>query len=374
MRWSRQAYLEHLLGIHSEREMFVELFGPLLGTDAAWREQGAREEEIDLTAFAFDHIPQFAAPVDLGPRSGLPEREVLSETPALLRFRDGFGRVMELPKKTATLPLPRDYPVKGPADWERVRPWFAFSEDRVDAARVADCARQRKEEDGVVRFPIWGGYDFLRNLMGDEEACLAFIEEPEMVEDMLATVGDLAAACLDRIAGTLPLDVLFVHEDFAGKSGPLVGPAHVRAFLAPYYRRLWEKARRLGARIFDLDSDGFVDPVVEALIEGGVNCLHPVEPAAGSDPVALRKRFGPGLILRGGLDKFALTRGKAAIDAEIAYKCQSPLRGGGMMFGLDHRIPSEVPVEAYRYYVRAARAALGLPPPEQDSPGWRRMA
>ena len=137
---------------------------------------------------------------------------------------------------------------------------------------------------------------------------------------------------------------------------------------------MWEIASRGGARIFDLDSDGFVDPVIDALLEGGINCLHPVEPGGGSDMVGLRKKYGKRLILRGGIDKFALTRGKTAIDEELEYRLDPCLRGGGTVFGLDHRIPSEVPLEAYRYYVRQLRRLLDLPPAELDEAGWCRMA
>ena len=195
-----------------------------------------------------------------------------------------------------------------------------------------------------------------------------------MVRDILKTVGEMQAQCLEKAIEVSPVDILFVHEDFAGKSGPLVGPNHIRTFFKPYYERLWSIARRGGACLFDLDSDGFIDPVVEALLECGVNCLHPVEPGAGSDIVRLRKKYGQRLTLRGGIDKFALTRGKAAIDEELAYRLDPCLRGGGMMFGLDHRIPAGVTIEAYRYYVKRLRELLDLPPAGEDEPGWCRMA
>lgn len=372
MLWSRDAYLDHLCFEHSSREMAVELFGPLLGTEAHWREQGATDEELNLTAFAWDRVTTVHAPMDTRPRSGIGE-EVIRETETERVWRDRFGRTMVLPKRSATLPLPQDFPVVEPADWDRIRHWFAPAPNRVDEKALRECSKAR-EAGAVVRLNIWGAYDILRQLMGDANACMALLEEPGLVADILGTVGDLQAACIEKIILKTPVDVLFVHEDFAGKSGPLVGPDIVRGLFNPYYRRFWELVRPVGARLYDLDSDGFVDPVVDALLEGGINCLHPVEPAAGSDMVRLRKRYGKNLILRGGIDKFALTRGRAAIDAELEYRLDPVLRGGGTMFGLDHRIPREVPIEAYRYYVRRLRELLGLPPAGADEPGWCRMA
>lgn len=372
MLWQQEAFLDHLCFGKSERELVVELFGPLIGTEDRWREQGASEEEINLTAFAWDQAHMVHAPVNTGPLSGI-EESVLRESESERVVRDTFGRTMVLPKKSATIALPQDYPMEFPDKWDRIRHWFRFEPSRIDVSALAQC-RQQRELGGIVRFNIWGAYDLLRQLMGDENACVAVLEDPDEVARILQDVGDMQARCLEVVLETTPVDILFVHEDFAGKSGPLVGPKVVRSLFNPYYRRLWEIARAGGARIFDLDSDGHVEPVVDALLDGGINCLHPIEPAGGTDMVKLRKRYGKRLILRGGIDKFALTRDRAAIDSELDYRLDPVLRGGGTMFGLDHRIPMEVSIEAYRYYVDGLRKRLGLPPCKQEEPGWCRMA
>lgn len=372
MLWNREEFLSHLCFGQSSRELIVELFGPLLGTEERWRQQGASEEEITLSAFSWDQVRYVHAPMDTSPRSGL--REILlSEDDSTRIVRDIFGRTMVLPKKVATLGLPQDFPIEEAADWDRVSDWFRFEDDRVDQAALATC-RDKRDAGGVVRLSIWGAYDIMRQLMGDENACVAMSDEPDEVRLILGQIGDMQEACIRKILQVIPIDILFVHEDFAGKGGPLIGPNTIRDVFNPYYRRMWELARQGGARIFDIDSDGYVDPVLDALLEGGINCLHPVEPTGGADMVKLRKRYGRRLILRGGIDKFALTRGKAAIDAELDHRLDPCLRGGGTMFGLDHRIPREVSIDAYRYYVEGLRKRLNLPPARDDEPGWCRMA
>ena len=49
-----------------------------------------------------------------------------------------------------------------------------------------------------------------------------------------------------------------------------------------------------------------------------------------------------------------------------------PMRFGGTVFALDHRIPNGVSLENYKYYVKTGRDLLGLPP--ISSEGWVRMA
>jgi hypothetical protein len=372
MLWQREAFLDHLCFRESAREMVVELFGPLLGTEERWREQGASEDEINLSAFAWDRVRYLDVPINTGPLSGLGET-VIRESDSERVVRDAFGRTMILPKKTATIALPQDFPIESAAEWETLRHWFRFEDSRINTSALAKFPDQRLNG-GVVRLHIWGAYDILRTLMGDENACMAVIEDPDAVAQILTDIGDMQARCIEIVLKTTPIDILFVHEDFAGKSGPIVGPGIVRELFNPYYRRMWDLARKGGACLFDLDSDGYIDPVIDALLEGGINCLHPIEPAGGTDLVQLRKRYGKRLSLRGGIDKFALTRGRAAIDAELDYRLDHILRGGGTMFGLDHRIPREVSIEAYRYYVEGLRKRLNLPPARKDEPGWCRMA
>ena len=208
--------------------------------------------------------------------------------------------------------------------------------------------------------------------MGEEELCIACYEEPELIEDILATIGDTCVKVMERIADIVPIDNLFIHEDMAGKSGPLFGLNQVREFLKPYYQKVWACAQSYGAQIFSQDSDGDMRPVLDAMLECGINSFHPCEPAAGMDIVALRQKYGKRLAFKGGIDKFALRKDFAAIKTELEYKMSAPMLGGGTIFGLDHRIPNGVPLENYRYYVNLGRELLGLGPIQGE--GWERMA
>lgn len=171
----------------------------------------------------------------------------------------------------------------------------------------------------------------------------------------------------------LPIDQLSVHEDFAGKSGPLVGPNQIREHFQPYYRAIWEPLAERGARIFQLDTDGNINAVLPALLDCGVTCIYPMEPGAGMDMVAVRQAYGHRLAMLGGIDKYVLRQDKAAIRRELEYKLQPLMREGGCVFGLDHEIPNGTPLENYRYYVDLGREILGLPPRDPSRQGWARM-
>ena len=370
MIWDRERYIAHSLFEDTGREMFCELFGPLHALEAEWRAQGASEAEIGMTAFDWDYVPVVGLAGHTGARTGITPR-ILEDTPERTLAIDGMGRHTKLIKKSATIALPLDYPVVTPDDWEQVKHWYAFTEDRVNREVLLEH-RKQWESGQLTLIDMPGGFDQPRQLLGEAGVCLACYEEPDMLRDMLETFADTAVKVIERVGDIVPIDCLFVHEDMAGKSGPLFGPAQIREFFKPYYSRVWEAAKAQGAKLFSMDSDGDISPIYDELIECGLNCVHPIEPVGGNDMVELRKKYGKSLCFKGGIDKHALIRGKEAVRKELEYRLDSGLMGGGTIFGLDHRIPNGVHIDTYRYYVNLGREMLGIEPISAE--GWARMA
>ena len=370
MRWNRTEYIDLMTFHHPERPMFSELFGLLIGLDEEWKRDGATPEELALTGFCFDYVKKMFVGTT-GPIHTFQETVIAEDEESYLG-RDYLGRTVRMCKNTATIPLPMDYPVKDMDSWLKIKPMFVFEESRVDEDQIQKAIAAQKEGT-LILCEIPGGFDMARELMGEENLCIAYYEDPELIEDIIGTLQDTAFQVLDRISSRLVIDNLFVHEDMAGKSGPLVGPNIVREFIAPYYRAVWDLVHSRGCKLFSQDSDGNMVPVMDAFIEAGVNVFYPCEPASGMDIVALRQKYGKTVAFKGGLDKHVLRRSKEEIRRELEYKMQPCMREG-MVFALDHRIPNGTPLENYRYYVRTAREILGLEPLATAEPGWERTA
>lgn len=369
MLWTRQQYIDLVTFRAAERPMFVEIFGKLVNLEEEWAAQGASPAEQDLSAFAFDRVMRVDSGANCGLLGGF-EEKVLETGPDYVISRDGFGRTVKLCTKTATIPLPMDYPVKTFSDWLKIKPMFEFREERIDREAV-EKARAARDSGAVVLFGIPGGFDMPRELMGEENLCIAYYDEPELINDMLGTFAGTVLKILERLEGRLCIDNVCVHEDMAGKSGPLIGPDLFDAFVAPYYRKVWEAARCCGAKIFSQDSDGNMNPLMESVAAAGVNMMLPMEPGSGMDIVRSRKMLGDRMAFKGGIDKYALRGTKEDIRREIEYKVGSLKDGLGLVFGLDHRIPNGVPLENYRYYVRLVRELLNIPDSGPDP--WVRM-
>jgi len=302
MRFTRQQYIELMSFGDFGRPMFSELFGPLIGLPEEWKIQGASQEEIDMVAFDWDYVPYVDCGASMG-AFGTPSTEVLEEDEDYRIEKDYLGRTTKLCKKTATLPLPMNYPVSQPEDWQRLKPYFVFSEERIDRQQV-EKAKNLQQQGQVVRAEIPGAWDILRELMGEERACLALFDWPDTINDILGTIQQTCVKCLERITNQLVIDQLYVHEDMAGKAGPMVGPGHVLEYFKPYYLACWDLVSSRGTKLFNQDSDGDMRPLIDAFLECGVNVMHPCEPNAGMDIVELRKKYGNRIAMLGGIDKF----------------------------------------------------------------------
>ena len=347
----REEYLDSLTFQGPPRVFFREIFGPLVGLREGWTAQGASAAELDLSAFRFRQALLWSCGARTG-WVGPDQSRLIEETAEHILFYDERGMKSRLIKASATLPLPLEWPVRSPDDWPRLKPHYRYSAGRVPAGGT-DEIRARKAAGYVVTASIPGGFDEIRVLLGDEEAAVVGYTQPELAADILDTLGETAAAVLEEATAGEGIDALLVHEDMAGKSGPLWGPTQVDQFLAPYYRRVWEVAKSRGALLFLIDSDGDCNAILPGLIEAGINFFHPCEANANMDVVRIRERHGR-LALEGGLDKFALLKGEAAITAELERKIPAMVRSGGCVLALDHRIPNGVPLASYRFYVKKA--------------------
>jgi len=348
---SRVDYLDWMTFQGGKNIPFTEIFGPIIGLKEEWEEQGASPEELDFSAYRY-RIPRTAGVAISTGRLGV-SQTLIEETDELIRYRDDLGRIMRLEKGYATIPLPENYPVKNMDDWLKIKPKYEFSEERFRAGWEAK-AKQLCKEGAVICVHIPGGFDEPRQLLGEENLCYACYDQPELIHDILGTIGNTAVKVLDLVSSKVQVDVLSVHEDMAGKSGSLLGPNEISTFIKPYYRLVWDMLQARGARIFEQDSDGNMNGVIPAFLDAGINCMYPMEPAAGMDIVKVREQYGNRLAFYGGIDKHVLRQTKEKIEAELEYKIPPMVRTRGCMLGLDHRIPNGTPLENYRFYIRKA--------------------
>ena len=186
-----------------------------------------------------------------------------------------------------------------------------------------------------------GETQFLMDIAGDPPLAKAIADK---MADHLAAVGieQLRRWDLHR-AG------IWIYDDMGHNRGPMVHPKQFERVLLPAYRRMIRAYKAAGAGRVFLHSDGDIRPLVEMLVDAGIDGLHPLERRAGMDVVRLREQY-PRLILAGGMcNTVTLVRGtRAEIEAE-AREIIDLGRDGGVIIG-SHSVSPEIPLENYLAY------------------------
>ena len=253
-----------------------------------------------------------------------------------------------------------DFPAKTREEWGLFKQRF----DPHAPARYPKWWNEKikvwAERDYPVALPAnsehaFGLYSWLRRCMGTINACLVFYDDPAFAEELLDFYTDFAMETIHQALHDVQFDYFNIFEDMAGKGGPLVSPKIMKAFMLPRYRRVTDFLHNHGVEFISMDSDGDMRPLIGLLLEGGINCLWPLEPASGMDPMALRKEFGRDLRLWGGIDKRELAKGRKEIERELVSKIPSLLDQGGYIPMLDHDVPPDVPYDNFLYYLELRR-------------------
>ena len=205
----------------------------------------------------------------------------------------------------------------------------------------------------------WGGFfGSLRNMMGLENLCLAFYDQPKLVERMMEERADRIIEITNEVLKHTDIDVFWYWEDMAYKHGPLIDPKLYRRFALKHYRRVNDWLRSRGIRFIGLDSDGEVAGLIPLWIESGINMLWPIERQSGMDALEVRRTFGRDLIIMGGIDKRLLVPGGDAMRSEVD-RVMPLVQDGGYIPELDHSVPPDVSWPNFCEYIAYLKHRLG---------------
>jgi uroporphyrinogen decarboxylase len=342
-------------------------FGFWTETLARWHGQGL-PAEIDTNPKAARFFGMDDFDTGCGVHVGLmPEfhAEVVREDANYRWQRRADGVVEMWHKHSTTIPEPIEFLLTGRESWREYRKRL----DPDDPRRVpADyAARVAAHRDAARTYPLeidaGSLYGTLRNWVGVEQLSLLLYDDRALVEEMVEALADCVVAPLAKVLEIakgqgVTFDYAGMWEDICFNRGPLIAPKMFREIAARHYRRITDLLARYGCGIVQLDCDGKIDDLLPIWFDSGVNCAFPVEIGDWADPLAIRRRYGKGLLLRGGFDKHILARGPEAIRAEV--RRLAPLvEEGGFIPHCDHRVPADVPMANYISYVEEAKRVWG---------------
>lgn len=335
-------------------------FGAWQETVDRWKTEGYDPEKHDLSAGS-DPAPMHGAWFEPNPPF---ERTVIEETGDYIIHVNSEGVLIKEFKTNAESSMPQfiRFPVATSEDFR------LFWKERMQpdlSARIGpnwqDSLMKIRSQDYpfIVWGANWGGFfGPLRWLLGVENLCMMFYDDPDFVEEMMDAVADLIIAIMGQILDVVDVDCFQYWEDMAYNAGPLLSPSLARRYMLPRYMRVNEYLSSRSVKFIGLDSDGQIGSLIPIWMDSGINYLFPFEVQCGMDVLRVRREYGRDLRIVGGVDKRTLARGPEAINAELA-RVRPLIEEGGYIPMTDHTVPPDVSFDNYNYYLNRIAAICG---------------
>lgn len=181
-------------------------------------------------------------------------------------------------------------------------------------------------------------------LRGMEDLLADFVENPAFVDELFDRLMEMHFPLIDRLA-TLPVDSLGFGDDFGAQKGLLMGTSHWRRVLKPRLREMYGRAHEHGKYVH-IHCCGDVSPIIEDLIEIGVDIYNPLQPEP-QDIYAMKREYGRYITFEGGIGTQELLPRATPerIRDEVRRLKQELGRDGGFILSPTKPILPDVPTE-----------------------------
>ncbi len=281
------------------------------------------------------------------------------------RFRNEWGTILEYSAEEYGMPV--SGPIKTLADLERYH-----APDPYAPGRFASLEKLVNRYKGRLAIGVHLN-DVLsvpRNLMGFENLMAAFGEAPELVRGLveLSVKTNLELA---KEAARRGADFVFTGDDYASTEGPFISPRMFRELLAPQLKRVMTGFKELGLLVIK-HTDGNILPILDLIVDAGMDALDPIDPVAGLDIGEMKRRLGHMLALKGNVDcAHTLTNGtEQQVVEETISVIRKAAAGGGLIVSSSNSIHSGVKPGNYLAMWNAIRT-YGRYPIRLD--GWEHL-
>jgi uroporphyrinogen decarboxylase len=253
------------------------------------------------------------------------------------RFRNEWGTIIEYSEEEYGFPV--EGPIKTMADLDRYTPPKPGAPGRFASLEELVSRHKGKLAIGVHLNDV---LSIPRNLMGFENLMAAFVEQPELVRALvdLSVQSNLALAKEAAIRGA---DFLWTGDDYASTERPFVSPRMFREVLYPGLKRVVSGFKETGLPMIK-HTDGNITPLLEMIVDSGIDCLDPIDPLAGLDIGEIKRQYGGRVALKGNVNcaqTLTFATEQQVVDETISV-IQQASQGGGLIVSSSNSIHSGV--------------------------------
>lgn len=153
------------------------------------------------------------------------------------------------------------------------------------------------------------------------------------------------------------VEMVYYTDDIGGQQQMMISPDTFRALIKPRIAQLIDHIKSVADVKFMYHTDGTVTPVIEDIIEMGVDVLNPIQTSAlGMDTSVMKELYRGRLCFHGAIDVQQLLpfESPEAVRYDVARRIYDLGRGGGYILAPCHNLGSDVPPENIEAMYQAA--------------------
>ena len=186
-----------------------------------------------------------------------------------------------------------------------------------------------------------------RYLLGMENLLMSLITQPDLVRALVDLSVEINLQIASEVAAR-GVKIVYTGDDYAYTKGPLMSPRHFRQFFYPGLKRLVAGFKELGL-MYIKHTDGDLWPILDMIVDAGIDCLDPIDPLAGMDITEVKAKYGDRIAIKGNVDcALTLTFGTPEDVAEETKEAmRKGMPGGGFILSSSNSIVSATKPENY---------------------------
>jgi uroporphyrinogen decarboxylase len=153
------------------------------------------------------------------------------------------------------------------------------------------------------------------------------------------------------------VDGIWLGDDVGTQKGMMISPELWRKYLKPRMATLCQELKKLNPNLkIAYHSDGNIYPIIDELVEIGIDVLNPVQPRA-MDPAHLKRRYGKRLAFWGTIDEqYTLPFGTPdEVRNEVVERLRTVAPGGGFIIAPTHHVQLDTPLENFFAFLETAK-------------------
>ena len=274
--------------------------------------------------------------------------EVIDEEKRL--FRDKWGIIRAA--RSEMIPYPVDGPLKREEDLKEYKPPDPASDGNLKVLK--ETVKRFKGKKAIC----WTGRDsfitpsFLR---GMDNLLMDLVLNPRFAHEVIEMCVDHAIR-LNEMAIEAGAEMVVLADDYAWRKGPLMSPEHFRQFVLPGLKKCVKSVKDNGAYCIK-HSDGNIWPILDMIVESGIDAINPLEPIAGMDIGEVKAKYGHRICLVGNIDcGYILSEAPVEEVRRAVRECIAKAApGGGHIISSSNSIHSSVRPENFMAMIEATK-------------------